>query len=1037
MEQRAVAQSVPEQVAARLAPELGQDVARRLAGELERQGRAAAALALLDELREVSAKVEASAVAALPEFERRSGLTDIVGWLDLGIALAESSGAAALKYFKDSPQVLGLLDPATRGAVLSLALDLVDDDANVALEVFRRAPDLLTVLPVSSLRAWAGAAAELATVEYVLGIEFVRQAPAVARVLPLDQIRPWLAFGMKLITQNSLGKTDYVGTLEFFRSSPALLSAIQSRTARAGVIDVGSLMADRSPQLAIEFLAEAPALLRRLPSEDWQDTVLRYATLVAERDAEAAVNYLRRCPEIIALLGGRATWDAQGGGKFEQWFRGGMDVLAFSIEGGRAYFALETKKALASVEQATSGVPLRQVARSLKLFAQALCGTDVAIRPLPEPLEPGKEPPRATVSPDGRTILLPALLSRYPTREENVRLYTVMTAHEAGHLEFGTYALPMEHLDDLVAEVRTRYAGETRDGQGACGTPGAPPLQVSSVPQRAVASLGELFALYPQPGLIRDLWTVLEDARVEHQLRDEYPGLAADLARQAQEAVRTHTLTEGMTVRELVVDALLLLSSAEPGTFRVPDAIHDVVQQAWTIARVVLEPAATAADVVRVADRIYVWLDEQLAPVALPQRLDDREREPDIGAGPRASETRTDRYRPVANWAYRGVMNPDLVGTAQREAGEEERLLLGLGGSGIAAAPSAMEESPRSAPMASGVGLADPHRTAGAVPDSLADHLASVSDDRRGTHAAAAKAERVFLYDEWDGLIQDYRSRWCRVIEQAAAEATTDFAEMTLAAYGPAVRRLRRYFESLRPPALKRVHGQADGEEFDLDAIVRRAADRAAGTEPSDRIYLRREKRDRSVAVAFLVDLSGSTSRQLETGDQRVIDVEKEGLVLLCEALEAVGDQYALYGYSGRGRAQVDFVVMKEFEERDRNLPARRIGALTPLHQNRDGAAIRHATAKLLGRDARVRLLVLLSDGRPLDDGYADEYALEDTKRALREARAAGVHPFCITVDRCADEYVKRMYGDVRVVVIDRIAALPEQLPRVYQRLTT
>ena len=114
-----------------------------------------------------------------------------------------------------------------------------------------------------------------------------------------------------------------------------------------------------------------------------------------------------------------------------------------------------------------------------------------------------------------------------------------------------------------------------------------------------------------------------------------------------------------------------------------------------------------------------------------------------------------------------------------------------------------------------------------------------------------------------------------------------------------------------------------------------------------------------------------------------------------------------------------------------------RSGAVTPLHQNRDGAAIRHAVHKLLSRSARVRLLILISDGKPLDDGYADEYSLEDTKMALREARLRGIDPFCITVDRGADDYLRRMYGDVRFLIIDRAEALPERLPRVYQRLTT
>jgi nitric oxide reductase activation protein len=235
---------------------------------------------------------------------------------------------------------------------------------------------------------------------------------------------------------------------------------------------------------------------------------------------------------------------------------------------------------------------------------------------------------------------------------------------------------------------------------------------------------------------------------------------------------------------------------------------------------------------------------------------------------------------------------------------------------------------------------------------------------------------------------------------------------------------------------LRRVPGQADGDELDVDAAVRLCAERAAGADLSDRIYVRRERKERDVAAAFLVDVSGSTSRQLGNG-RRVIDLEKEGLVLLCEALEAVGDQYALYGYSGQGRGQVDFLVIKDFADQLGGKAAHRLGGLAPMRQNRDGAAIRHATAKLLAREARTRLLVLISDGRPLDDGYKDEYSLEDTKAALREARQRRVHPFCITIDREADAYVRRMYGDVQFAVIDHLEALPMRLPRIYQRLTT
>jgi len=130
-------------------------------------------------------------------------------------------------------------------------------------------------------------------------------------------------------------------------------------------------------------------------------------------------------------------------------------------------------------------------------------------------------------------------------------------------------------------------------------------------------------------------------------------------------------------------------------------------------------------------------------------------------------------------------------------------------------------------------------------------------------------------------------------------------------------------------------------------------------------------------------------------------------------------------------------LTIKNFDERLGATTAKRLGGLSPRQQNRDGAAIRHAVAKLRAREAKTRILVLLSDGRPLDGDYKDEYSLEDTKAALREARQQGIDPFCITIDREADSYLRRMYGDVRYTVIDRVESLPARLPRIYQRLTT
>ena len=1002
---------LPEQLIARLSEHSGRETAVAIVGELiSAAGRPdvlSAVLVLLDELQDVSSKASTHAMEAFPDIRRKQVVDTIVPWLDLGVALAESSGAVAMKYFKESPLILGLINTAAaRHTVLAQALELAENDANAALEFFRTAPELVTVLPPTDLAAWCEVGMELARWDFVLGIEFFRQSPAVAKVISLAHVRPWVGFGTKLMTQNSLGKPDYMGTLEFFRSSPAILGEIESAAVRKQVIDLGSTLAARDPQQAISFLAESSSLLQRIHSEEWQARILHYAHFVAERDSEATLSYVRRCPELLDLIGN--VPDARV--KFDEWYKAGMEVFALSIDGGRAYFASETHKALASIEQAMSGMPLRRVARSLKLFAEGLCGTEIFIRSLPEPEGPSpKTARRPTVSPDGRIISLPGMLRHYPTQEENARLYTVMTAHEAGHLEFGTYHFQLDRLADLIAAVQSRYA--------------------RSMPQH-MTTLGDLFALYPQPGLMRDLWTIVEDARVEHRLQQEYPGLARDLASLAQESVQTRSLTHGMTVREMVVECLLLLSIQDPRTVRVPEALTGVVEQAWNVCRGVLTMDATAADAVRLADRLYVLLESRVAGSRSNHGPDESTSDSEINAGSKASEEGANAYRPVTNLMYRGDLDPAMVKDRTGEDGTEENNATDPTIGSAGSRPSA-DHAPHA-------GRKSVNELAGrSAPSPTFTEESHDQDNGEDTRPAfGSQDSHEFLYDEWDGVIQDYRSAWCRVIERTPVETDSDFVDATIGAHGAEVRVLRRYFESLRPSGLRRMFAQVEGEELDLDATIRRIIDRRAGVDASDRIYVRRDKREREVAVAFLVDLSGSTSRQIDSADsRRVIDVEKEALVLLCEALEAIGDQYAIYGYSSHGRRHVDFVMLKDFDE-PLSRSSSRIGGLMPLQQNRDGAAIRHAARKLQNREAHVRLLVLISDGKPLDDAYVDEYALEDTKMALQEVRRQGIHPFCITVDRDADEYVRRMYGDVRYLVIDQAAALPEKLPRLYQRLT-
>src|SRR2546426_662905 len=665
------ADSIENKLTAFLEADLERMAAAELAGRLVGVGHAAAALELLTELREASRKVASAAVEALPEVVTLLPGETVATWIDLAISLNEQSGAASIKFCKESPVMLRAMETAVAGPALAMALELAEQDANVALEGFRQASGVAAVAGVETLPLWAQIGADLARVDYVLGIEYIRRGPEILKVLAQEDLKAWASVSLKLVTPNSLGKPDYMAALAFFRTSPALLGDLATPAVRRLVLALGGVLADHSPGQAIEFLGEAPGWLRRILDPQWQERVLQYGTLIAERDAAAALAYLRRAPEVIDLAdpdapavvgaGGVrvpvAPANATGGGpppavvgtggaplagpppammdRFDKWYRGGMEVLAYNPEAARAYFAVETRKALEAIEEAASGVALRSVARVLKLFAEGLSGHPVTIRPLGEG------------GGDWSTIALPARMRRYPTKEDNLRMYKVLTAHEAGHLEYGTYDLPLNRLADLAAQAGLRY------GRAAASS---------------LASLEDLFQLYSQPLLIRDLWMMAEDARIEACLKAEYAGLRRDMDAVAREEVARRSLTHGMSVREMIVELLLEMSATDPDEVRVPDALVDVVERAWALLRVVATPQATAEDVVRAVHRAYVLIEE-LTAKELPTPPDGGPENPNRPLQPRAGEEQGGAYRPVTTFTHRGVMDAARVREPEQGVG--------------------------------------------------------------------------------------------------------------------------------------------------------------------------------------------------------------------------------------------------------------------------------------------------------------------------------------------------------------------------------
>lgn len=125
-----------------------------------------------------------------------------------------------------------------------------------------------------------------------------------------------------------------------------------------------------------------------------------------------------------------------------------------------------------------------------------------------------------------------------------------------------------------------------------------------------------------------------------------------------------------------------------------------------------------------------------------------------------------------------------------------------------------------------------------------------------------------------------------------------------------------------------------------------------------------------------------------------MIDVIRDSLHLLGEALDASNDDFALYGFSSRRRDHVRFNLIKNFNEAWGDVIHGRIKALEPGYYTRMGAAIRQAVDIINDHPAEKRLLLLLTDGKPNDlDIYEGRYGIEDTRMAIQEAHRADQLP--------------------------------------------
>lgn len=535
-----------------------------------------------------------------------------------------------------------------------------------------------------------------------------------------------------------------------------------------------------------------------------------------------------------------------------------------------------------------------------------------------------------------------------------------------------------------------------------------------------------------QPGLealARDLYLLSECAAADRALVAELPGLIADLHEARSAERRMRPAASHLTACEREVERLLDLVLASP-----PGGMPDGIPDTRTPDESLEWAARTAASLTARLGRyrglraVGVWGLTYPSPSELSRA---RPAAPEDGlAPPPPGRVRTLTRRPRVREAPEDEDDPEMGMWMVQIDDPKEHVEDPMG----LQRPADRDTEANADELADSVSELEEARLA-RIPGAPTEVLASDDPpDRRAAEAPPAPAGIGLEYPEWDYRAGAYHLRRALVRERPATPGDPGWAVGVRRRYAREVAEVRRRFERLRAQR-ERLMRQLDGDDLDLGAFVTAWADAQAGGASDDRLYERVRPGRRDVAISLLVDVSGSTDSWI-ADQRRIIDVEKEALVLVCEALDALGDRYNLLAFSGEGPRSVDLRLLKGFGEGYGQPVRERIAGLEPDRYTRLGGALRHATAVLCREHARHRLLLVLSDGKPNDvDEYEGRYGVEDARQAVVEARLQGLSTFCLTVDREAPVYLPRIFGPAGYAVLRQPGRLPAVLVEVVRQL--
>ncbi|MBU3916450.1 hypothetical protein KKA14_13025, partial [bacterium] len=726
-------------------------------------------------------------------FLSKETISMLGGWVNQGLKIAEKSTAAGIEYFLSIPEFLahGKQFHVREWSEKIKQLLLLDHSAEqAALHFIETSTELIKIMSFRELQSWSTAGVKIMKDSAPAGLKYFERIPE--GIASLYRIEMRKVFEMTATIAGIFpGKA-----IDFYRKAPGMLLGLNPNI-RESVLNKVKINSEKNPENICDLFDEIVAAAHSLPYP-LQETVMKMENGIAELSKNASRAYFKNVNGLLKEV--RESF-------LPVWVEKGCLLLREDERTGIEHFSLATAEAKEAYSKWKEAVFFDDQKNTLALFTRALCGRESRLQSSESLEEKEIKSIKRHQAEGGHVIFLPPFVAEETSRADNFSQYKVAAAHQAGYIEFETFGSKFNTIRTVLAS-------------------------------------------FPLKELALEIFFILEDGRIDYNLKKEYAGLRKDIDRILKNSIEKRAYPIDNPFSE-ALEILLRMTVSLLDENKVSDVLSDYLMFLKNTMKGFFENASSVWDSFTKTLEVY--------------NLISRFKEDTF-------------YRAIVPLSFRELPDIELVsGGATDEVPDE--VMAGDDESGDGGAEFSEEELQRMIDLLKETELLEPLKKGKGEQglfitnlDKLISHddddvdpdISSVSAEKSSRLPSVTHSEHKrgpYYYDEWDYIQKAYRRKWCCLKELDVPTPGVELYDIIHKSYRNLIQQVKAQFQRIRPEVLNTIKRVEWGNEIDFNAMLESVVDRKIGDSPSDRIFMRREKKIRRISTLLLVDMSASTDR--------------------------------------------------------------------------------------------------------------------------------------------------------------------------------